>query len=214
MFKMYRFMVLVLCITLLFAGCGNSGSNGVIASDMELYDAGIEITSVMGDMVRSKAYAEIMGLSESCEEVLEMVDGANYDSPISVYRITFPESEEFLKVTGQINGDLLDELSPEVREQFMKRVNPNSVVITAFNASYGADAMAFAATYTASSKSDTLSIEKPTLLLYIFEKGKPIAVTFNEDGSITGQFVFLENIETLSDVEAFFEKPCEVSVIK
>jgi hypothetical protein len=65
--------------------------------------------------------------------------------------------------------------------------------------------------YTAYDENKSINIKRTTVFLYIFEEGTPIAVTFSKSGGVNGQFVFLDGIESLSDVRTVFE-PLDCSV--
>jgi hypothetical protein len=140
------------------------------------------------------------------------VDTNDYDSPVAVYRITLPKSDKFVKITGSFDEDRWNSLSPNLQKQIEHRFT-FSAIANIINSAYGSTNLAFSSLYTAYEENKSINIKRTTVFLYIFEEGTPIAVTFSKSGGVNGQFVFLDGIESLSDVRTVFE-PLDCSVKK
>ena len=179
------------------------------STERELYKIGLELISVMDEMLGSKEYAEIMA-SGSVDQVVDSVDTNDYDSPVAVYRITLPKSDKFVKITGSFDEDRWNSLSPNLQKQIEHRFT-FSAIANIINSAYGSTNLAFSSLYTAYEENKSINIKRTTVFLYIFEEGTPIAVTFSKSGGVNGQFVFLDGIESLSDVRTVFE-PLDCSV--
>ncbi len=220
--KVYRYVVLMCCFIILLTGCSfvNLGSKDLMQeisdenqyADTELYKMGLDLISIMNEMIQSKEYADILN-ANGLESVVETVDTNDYDSPIAVYNVSLPETTQLLKLISNYNTDSWDNLSENLKNQ-IKNKTSFSTVTANINAQKGAENVAFSSMYTAFVKSEVLNIKESTVFLYVFEEGVPIAITFSEYGNIQGQFVFLENIDTLSDARSVLEKyNCSVSEI-
>ena len=201
---MKRFLLLITALSLLtgLAACGKAEPKA--SSATELYEAGLELISVMEEMIQSQEYAAIMG-SPSIDSMATDADTGDYDSPIAVYQISMPNITAYLKRTNAQNMELLNSLSRNLRKQVENRFS-FSVMINYINSTKGNNAIAFSSIYVATDKNDDLRIDEPTVLLYIFEEGIPIAVSFSEYGAMHGQFVFLEDNFNYSTLKAFFKE--------
>ena len=196
-------------LALILSGCGTSEKKE--SQDIDLYHAGLDIISTMEEMIQSEEYSDIIGTND-VEELLKTVDTNDYDSPIAVYSISMPEITDLLRITDDYDADQWNRLSDNLKEQIERKLS-FSTIVSMINAQQGAQKIAFSSVYIAFDEDENIKVDDTTIYLYVFEKGIPIAITFSESGSINGQFVFLEDIDTLSNARATFEK-YKCSVIK
>lgn len=210
--KHLRIAVVVSLVALVLVGCHaeEDTDRKKLTNDRQLYSMGLDVISVMDEMMQSDSYGEIMGAS-GVQDTLEMVDTNDYDSPLAVYSITMPDTEELLKLAINNDMDLWQDLSEKLKEQVENRVS-FSVLVSLLNGRSGSKNIAFSSLYMAFVKNEKLKLKETKIFLYVFEEGTPIVVTFSESGTIQGQFLFLENVKTLSDVREVFEAfDCSVS---
>lgn len=199
------FSLIYLMLTL--SGCGTFVKKD--SQNIDLYHAGLDMISTMEEMIQSEEYADIMGFIGE-DELLEMVDTNDYDSPIAVYCISMPEITDLLKIADDFVTDQWNRLSDNLKEQIEKRLS-FSTIVSMINTHKGSKILAFSSCYIAFGENENIKVDDTKIYLYVFEEGIPIAITFSESGSIIAQFVFLEDIDTLSNArDAFEEYGCSV----
>jgi len=198
---------------MLLPACGSKHKDEKeLSSQAELYDTGMELISTMDEMLKSEEYKALFVSGNGLDSVIDTVNTDDYGSPVAVYRISMPEEKKLLKTMGY--SDSWNKLSDNLKEQVKNRLSFSSIA-TIINGTFGgSEKLAFSSAFIASDKLDTLTLEEPTTFLYIFEKGTPIAITFNEYGAVTGQFIFIEDTDTLSKVKSIFRHyNCTVSEV-
>lgn len=210
--KYLRYICIICCLTILFSSCSVLNSQ---TSDKKLCDIGLELISVMNEMVKSDEYAKLIGGDSSYLSVREDVNTDDYDYPTSVYKISPPNAEELLlKVVDDDDIVYWNDISNNLKKQIENRIGINNIV-SVINSSRGTYEIGFSSLYTAIEKDTQFKVKKDTTLLYVFESGTPIIITFSESGIITGQFLFLGDVYTLSDIRDIFgEYECDVKKIK
>ena len=214
--KIFRYAIILCCTFVLLAGCTSSmheEDDRSLSDDTELYRAGLDLISVMDEMIRSEEYAELMGINDLYEPVWGKVNTGDYDSPVAVYKILPPKFSDMLKVAGEDATDSWDKLSHNVKKQVENRMSFSSIFSSSYNGRVGADCLALSVAYQASDRNDDIFVEEESYLLYVFEEGTPVLVTFTEYGSIRGTFLFLENTDDLDEIKSSF-KEFNCSVIK
>jgi len=199
--KIAFIMSLVLLLSL--SACGTAEKKE--STEKELYAYGLEVASVMEEMIQSEEYMSMFFVNnKNMDALLEGIDTKDYDSPIAVYRISQPDAKQFAQLTG-MSDEFWNALSDNLKEQVMNRVSVSSI-FTMINAQYGDIKLAFSASCVAIKKNEKIAVNEATTYLYVFEKGIPIAVTFSETGVMNGQFVFLEDVYKLSDIQEVFKE--------
>ena len=138
--------------------------------------------------------------------------------PNAVYRITKPSEEHLLRQTLYIDteeGGRWSRLSDNLKEQIMNKAS-FGLMLSRLNAYHGGTTkLAAASLYQAIDRNEDLVLDEDLLLLYTFEDGTPIAVTFEKNGDVYGQFLFLEGNESADSVRQIFEAVgCTVTQIK
>lgn len=208
--KLLRCIMAICCACVLFVGCSADNSNDdnsyiKHSKDDELYESGLELISVMNEMIQSDEYAKIFFSStNSVESILETVNTNDYDSPTAVYRINLPRNTESLLNLSGDSKEMWNDLSNDLKKQLKNRFSFSSIP-TMINGAKGSSFVAFTSAYTAADIKEKINLDKNTTFLYVFEKGTPIAVTFTKYGGIQGQFVFLDNADSLSAIKNTFK---------
>ena len=213
-FTMKKFisLILILLFSLQLTACNTSANNQ--SDESNLYNAGKDLILVMDEMINSKDYAYLIGVSNNILSLTDTIKANDYGSPIAVYSITLPDSTDFLKIAGGFDMSNWNNLSDNLKEQAENKFS-FSTIINLINSQQGTDRITFSSIYTAFDKNDSINLKSTINYLYVFEKGTPIAITFSESGGVSGQFVFLENIDTLENAKSAFEKyNCSVSSVE
>ena len=217
--RFLKFMCLVLCVTCIVSLVACNGSNNQTGgaepvepvSEQGLYDSGVVITSVVGEMVNSETFVGLMSLPS---QSVEMVKASDYNAPINAYKITPPSFQTMLEL---MEGEqLIEGLSSNLLEQMEGRYDINYILTTLTNA-YGSHALIARSSFMAKKVFDG-ALSETVVYLYLFETGKPIAVVFTPFGekqfTANGGFVFGE-FSSLTEVESMFVPfGCQVEKIK
>lgn len=188
--------ILLCLLFMLFSACNNSP---------DLYKRGIEITTIMGEMVHSEAYGEMVNIPHGID--MDLVKAKDYDTPIRAYKINVPTFESFVENTEIFNEEQLNKLSNNLKDQIENR-DYFLYATTMLNNAYGPEGAVISSIFQASKIFDG-KISSPIVYLYIFEMGKAIAVTFKPFGekqfTAQGHFIFVEDLFSLSKVREVFE---------
>lgn len=200
--KKIALLFVLICLVLNISACEKSVRKD--SQDVDLYHAGLDMISIMEEMIQSEEYADIIG-ADGVEELLELVDTNDYDYPTAVYSISMPEIHDLIKILDFSVADQWNGLSDNLKGQIEKKIT-FSTIVSMINAQQGSQRIAFSSVYTATDKNENIKVDDTIIYLYVFKEGTPIAITFSKSGSVVGQFVFLEDIDTLSNARAAFEK--------
>lgn len=171
-------------------------------SEKSLYAHGLDIISMMDEMIRSDFYLNTMSASPEIEEKASELAQGDYTKPIAVYELTVPEFADLLTLLdAKMEG--YEDLSSELQTQLNNR--SASAFITQLNAMEGVVAIATGSVFTANKLFVSHEITENTIYLYTFESGAPIAIlyTIGENNAISagGYFLLSESISTESAME-------------
>ena len=211
--KRIALCLLSLCLLLSLTACQKQ------TSDKELMSLGMDLIATMNEMVHSEDYQALLSINtteaEKTAGVIRIEEGA---APTAVYRITKPSEEQLLRQTLYIDteeGGRWSRLSDNLKEQIMNKAS-FGLMLSRLNSYHGGTTkLAAASLYQATDRNEDLVLDEDLLLLYTFADGTPIAVIFEKDGSIYGQFLFLEEDDSADFVRQVFEAVgCTVTQIK
>ena len=192
---------LLFALVFQFTACGGAAKKQT--GEQALYEIGLDLISVMDEMLRSEEYAQIIGAS-GWESLAETVNTNDYDTPSAVYSISLPDLTDLLRAVGVYDSELWEDLSGRLKEQIENKVS-FSTIVSLINSRQGVQETAFSSVYTAIRHDKEIKVGKAVTYLYVFEEGTPIAVTFSKTGGVTGQFVFMEETGSLSEMRSVFE---------
>ena len=166
-----------------------------------IYEAGLEITYLLGEMASSDEYAVLFtGNSPVADKVKEIGNG-DYTKPKAVYEILV--TDEMLEMFAETAS--LSDASDDLKDYLKDRVR--SSFITQLNGTAGVESLAASSICTAG-KTFINPIADDILLVYTYENGYPIAVTFTaeSDGSAgaSGTFVMVENFDSIEGIKSYF----------
>ena len=205
------FSLLMVLLMVTFTGCQKT----------DLYQAGLEVTVLMGEMVSNEDYVNMYGSDIN----IEKVRAKDYDTPIKVYNITQPIFEKAIEEFARKNSTIketYEKLPDSLKEQLKWQVNFSSIINTLryeIESDFDDFEISVLSNIFIAQKRKTGTIERATAYLYVFETGQPILVEFtpigNKEYNMVGRFFLIKECNTLSDVRTLLEPyGCEVSVIK
>ena len=175
----------------------------------DLYQKGVEITTLMGEMIESELYVEIMG---SSHVDLTLVKAKDYDTPTRVYKISVPSYDTLIQKmatdeTNETKIDEFNELPDNLKEQIENKFS-FQVITNLINSKSGSNGVVISSTFNARNTYNG-KISSSVAYLYTFETGKPIVVFFEPFGdkqfTASGNFIFAEKLSSLSEVRELFE---------
>lgn len=189
----------ILMIGMLFMALGLTAC-GEDKEETSLYNQGLEIVSLMNEMVNNEAYVKNFTANDEILSIVKGISEGNYDVPREVYEINLGDN-----VSGFLFGE--NKSSITMSEQ-LKRVMEKkavSAVVTQINAYGGATNLAASTVCTAGLSFVNEQITKDLIYIYIYEEAKPVAVTFLSEGngivSANGCFLMLDEAEAFGENE-------------
>ncbi len=201
---------ILLCISvcLTLVGCGKT-------ADVQL---GLQMTSQMDELVKSDDYWELLGAPPSENGARKNFIANDYDTPIKVYSISVPDPYTIFSKMDRYDEAVWNAVSDNIKEQILNRCTIQTVFndINFRNASH--DELIVITSYIVNKQFNNCSLKEDITYLYIFETGKPIAVTFTEENNTVyavANFLLVPQSSTLSELrEIFNEYGCSVNVEK
>ena len=206
--------VLTILATMLCACGGSSAANSngkEAAADKSLEQHGMDVISLMDEMLRSDEYLSMMTSATEFQEIVEEMRSGDYTEPENVYKISIPEDTlgTMMATLGEDTG-VLDGMSDTLYDTLNKKVTAG--MINQINAQSGVTYLALTSIFTAGKTFVNDEMEQDFMYLYTFENGYPIFVTFTmgEGGAVTASGSFFMNkemsFESVTDVESLLEQ--------
>lgn len=200
---MKKWLMKISCLILCFLSLGISACN----NSPDLYQKGIEITTIMGEMVNSETYVEMIVGGGHCN--LDLVKAKDYDTPTRAYKISIPAFDLFVQNMKSVDETKFNELPDNLKEQIENKYSFLTIV-SFLNSYYGSSESLLLWSSLFASKTFDGKISSSIAYLYTFETGRPIIVLFEPFGGerfkANGQFVFAEDLSSLSKVREVFER--------
>ena len=160
-------------------------------TEPDYYSIGLKVTGTMGEMIDSEAFLSLFGSMDAFSSERDEMNTHDYDRPLAVYAVRYhPESVlEMLFMSDPENGKVFQSLSPALQDQIRRRFGLKSLASIA-NGRAGSHYLALCSIATASIWDDSLTGDEEFGYLYIFERGKPILVSFGYHAA-SGTFVLI-----------------------
>ena len=179
-------LLAALMLLVLLCSCGTQSS-----SKKSLREHGMEVISLMEEMVKSDDYGKLFLSSGDLETIREKLAAGDYASPENVYEISIPSIQEVFSYMGE------DEALTALPDSLKKYLNTKSAsaLLNQVNSQQGVAPLAVASVY-AAGKTFVAGDQKENIVyLYTFRNGYPIAVSFiaGEDDTMTAYGLFLIN---------------------
>lgn len=214
--KKQKSIVFILSIIIMICVVMASGCNTTL-SDEKLYNMGIEMTTLLEDMLKNLASLSDTDSSSTPDSVASYLAN-DYDTPIRTYVIEVPSNERILEILMADEIDKINELPENVREQLCIQASFTVVLseITFDNTGHY-DYIVCSTFYVEKTIAGTL--KRDVAFLYTFETGKPIVVYYHQQSTnsilATARFIGNDIYSTLSDTREVFEKyDCNVTEYK
>ena len=189
----------ILMIGMLFVALGLTAC-GEDKEETSLYNQGLEVVSLMNEMVNNEAYVKNFTANDEILSIVKRISKGNYDVPREVYEINLGDN-----VSGLLFGE--NESSITMSDQ-LKRVMEKkavSAVVTQINAYGGATNLAASTVCTAGLSFVNDQIAEDLIYIYLYEEAKPVAVTFLSEGngivSANGCFLMVDEAESFGENE-------------
>ena len=167
----------------------------------QIYEAGLDITYILGEMAASEEYLTFFTGDTAVKDVVKKLGEGDYTKPKAVYEIVI--TDEMLE--GLVDTASLEGATDELKKNLTDRVRGS--FITQLNGTAGVNSLAASSICTAG-KTFINPIADDILLVYTYENGYPIAVTFTaeSDGSAgaSGTFVMVENFDSIEGIKSYF----------
>ena len=186
--------VLVLCISMV-------SCNGASKSAL---DRGDEIVELVSEMVNSDEYINIMlGNVSACEDLLSEIREVEFSSA-AIYELKVSEDELIELLTAK-RGDA-NKLSESLQDKLVDGLG--SSFASYINLGTSTEKMVMSSVFNASKCFVDKSIKENQYLLYVFESGYSMLISFvpHEDGAVTasGNLILNDRLEldTADQVEA------------
>lgn len=198
---MKRIVPLLLASVLLFVSCGTPATD-----TKSLYDHGLDIVSMLNEIVESDAYVSVYSASEDIMNIVNSIAEGDHTVPKAVYQLMIPE--ESLLALSEVEA--MPDLSDELRAFLTGRVQAS--VINIANSRNGATTLAATSICTVGKTFVSSEITGNTIYLYTFENGFPVAVSFTvgEDSTVSasGTFLLSEDLgaDTPDGIKEFFSE--------
>lgn len=193
-----KFMKIALCCLL----CGFCFlSIGCKASTQDLYNYGLNMATVMEQMVKNEDYVNMIGKDNDLTKYI----ANDYDAPIDVYKILYPSNNELIKYDENYNE--INNLPSDIKDYIIQRYNFTVTITEILFDNCNFNDIDISTSFYYEEKIDE-TIKDRVALLYIFETGVPIIVIFEpQNGYIdaTSLFMPIDSIKTLSGARAIFE---------
>jgi len=187
-------VVLMASALVLISGCsiGDGKSESEQQSAKTLYDHGLEVVSLLGEMAQSDQYVSLLSGSTEIRSILKEASQGNFSQPKAVYRISIPESAALSLMEMDISG-----LSKTLQENIKSKVS--SMIFSQINAMGGATTLAASSVCTAGKTFVSSELEEDQIYLYTYADAVPATVTFikGEDGTVsaTGTLLLYEDFQ-------------------
>ena len=195
-------MILILSVVI----CGCKKGNSVNQKSVSLYDRGLEIISLMNEMVKSDQYVELLAIN-SLNNSVEQIKQGDYQTPKSVYKVILSKDMmDFFRNTGE-DITSLEGLSDDLLKSLYQKLYQS--ISVQLNSKFGTEKLATSATFTASTFFVDNDVDENALYVYLFDNGFPVVVNFivGEDHAIvaTGYFVMDSEVkDTEEGIKDFF----------
>lgn len=213
-------LIFIISCTFILTSCNNKP---------DLYNHGIEVTTLMGKMVKNNDFLDFLNINAFAYPKPEISNinafiANDYDTPIRTYLISAPQLDKVKEIIFANKKDTFENLPEEIQKTFIKKIElsiSDSHFIPYINGrGYYLDQKYSWEDYIIASDLNAIKefngkLKEPLNYLYLFETGQPIIVNFtpkdNKTITAIGKFA-LWDCSTLSAVRETFEPyGCTVS---
>ena len=191
------------------------------SEDKSLYEHGLEVVSLLDEMIRNEEYREALNSSTEISDAVSTIQNGDYSTPKAAYQITLTE-DSFSQVMA-MNNINSENLSNKLKEYLNKKVITN--IVTLINARSGSTNVAVSSIYSVETSFLSDKVDENAIYIYTYESGFPVMITFvtNENGitNANGAFIMDDQFSgtTVEEVKDYVRKTiylsnCEVKQIE
>jgi len=209
--KMKKVMIIAAASFALALCSCEAGKNS--DNEKSLYKNGMDVVSLMDEMIHSEDYSRLMGNSDGISDMAESAYDCDYSSPSAVYKLEDVKDEMF----EILLGDDLD-FSKDLKKYLDLKLR--STMSARFNDQYGIEALAASSVYSASKTFVCEGLEETALYVYDFADSYPIIVVFapGDNGSVSagGYLIFDDDFKNSDthDIGGLFENSSSFKDVK
>lgn len=145
---------------------------------------GNEVVALVSEMVKSDEYANIMLNNISAyDEMLSELKATDFSKITAVYELEISQ-DELIELLASNNGDI-DKLPKSLKDRLVQGLGAS--LVSRINSQAGTDELVISSLFNASKCFVDKNIKENQYLLYVFESGYSMLVSFipHEDGAVT-----------------------------
>lgn len=188
-----KFLAAFSSALLLLCACGAEKNT---ASEESLYEHGLDVISLMNEMVQSEAYGELMCYSSEIIEIGNEIAKGDYREPNAVYKLDVNSLADLYELGEKESPELTDTLRTYVENRYYSSMASN------LNGAYGtAVDLAASSVYTAVKTFVSNELSESTIYIYTYSDSYPVMVTFTpgEGGAVSASGSFILDDEFRDD---------------
>lgn len=187
------FTCAILVMSLMLTSCKGNKLDGSVDACAK------DVISLMDKMLRSEEYLGVYNLTSAYADTLNILKNGNYSSPSAVYSISIPD--ESLADALSLNASDVSKMPSELSNYINSSAATSCV--SRVNQVAGSTSIVVSSALSAQKVFVCEDIKYTIILLYTFENGCPIVVTFipGESGAVraVGQFIINADFNTNSE---------------
>ncbi len=198
-----KYICLFLSVMLIAGGSGCAKEESQPREYTQIYEAGLDITYLLSEMASSDEYITFFTGDTAVKDVVKKIGDGDYSKPKAVYEIMITD-EMFERLVDTAS---LDNATDELKKSLTDRVR--SSFITQLNGTAGVNSLAASGICTAG-KTFINPIADGIILVYTYENGYPIAITFTAEpdglAGASGTFVMVEDFDSIEGIKSYFSE--------
>lgn len=202
-FYIFTLAILICGISILSTGCNTPS--------VDLYSYGIQMTTLMGNIINNEEYMSMLDFRNS--EYSDFLAN-DYDTPRKTYTIEIPSNAQLIEKAMAKNEEYKKKfynLPEEIQEQIQFKYSFEDSVLPfiIFKENISTNKVLSITSKTSAKREFEGSITSPKAYLFTFETGTPIIVLFrnlNNKIEATSYFLPSKNFSNLSTTRGIFEE--------
>lgn len=197
-----KFLAAVSAASLLLCACGAENNT---VSEKTLYEHGLEVISLMDEMVQSEDYAKLMSSTSEIIEIGNEIAKGDYGEPTAVYRLEVNTFADWYEMSEKELSELSDTLRECIEQRYF------STIASQMNSRYGVTELAASSIYTAAKTFVSNDLSEFTTYIYTYAHSYPVMVTFTpgEDGAVRAFGTFILDEDLKADEEQDIDRLLE-----
>ena len=162
--KLISFMIVCISILVLF-GCSGSEKADVDQTPMKLYEHGLDVVSLMNEMINNDSFLELYTMGTNIHNVVADIRTGDYSSPKAIYELKVAKEELLALYSSETDPDFFNEFSEELKHEVDKKMN--SAVVSMVNGMAGMEQLAASSVCTGTKLFVYEDLEDNVLYIYV-----------------------------------------------